>query len=72
MMLGQDDLVPPPYPTSIFFSSDFGNSHDLAGLGLGRHVRPMAMLLPLVDYDVLYGFLQMTQCEDILATVNRW
>jgi len=71
MMLGQDDLVPHPTPPQFFFS-DFGNSHDLAGLGLGRHVPPMAMLLPLVDYDVLYGFLQTTQCDNILATVNRW
>jgi len=30
-MFGQDDPVPPPW----FFSSDFGNSHDPAGLGLG-------------------------------------
>jgi len=31
-MFGEDDPVPPPHPQ--FFSSDFGNSHDLAGLGL--------------------------------------
>ena len=30
-------------PTSIFFSSDFGNSHDPAGLGLASgHVPPRA------------------------------
>jgi len=33
-MFGQDDPVPPPH--SHFFSSDFGNSHDPAGLGWGH------------------------------------
>ena len=31
-LFGQDDPAPPPHP---IFSSDFGNSHDPAGLGLG-------------------------------------
>jgi len=30
----------PPPPTSNFFSSDFGNSHDLAELGLGARASP--------------------------------
>jgi len=33
-MFGQDDPVPP------FFSSDFGDFHDPAGLGVGGHVPP--------------------------------
>jgi len=33
-MFGQDDPVPPD-PTSNFFASDYGNSHDPVGLGLG-------------------------------------
>ena len=33
-MFGQDDPIPPD-PTSNFFASDYGNSHDPVGLGLG-------------------------------------
>jgi len=43
---------PLPHPTSNFFSSDFGNSHDPAGLRLGEgHVplyAPVATLLVLL------------------------
>ena len=43
---------PLPHPTSNFFSSDFGNSHDPVGLRLGEgHVSlyaPVATLLVLL------------------------
>jgi len=32
---------PLPHPTSIFFSSDFGNSHDPVGLRLGEGHVPL-------------------------------
>jgi len=43
MMLGQDDPVSPPHPTPNFISSDFGNSHDLAGLLLGGMCTPSSV-----------------------------
>jgi len=39
-MLGQDDPVPHPVLPPIFFSSDFGNSHDPTELGLGGTCLP--------------------------------
>jgi len=39
-MLGQDDPVPHPVLPPIFFSSDFGNSHDPTELGLGARASP--------------------------------
>jgi len=46
-MLRQDDPVPPPTP---IFSSDFGNSHDPAGLGLGARA-PRAPVATLLLFD---------------------
>jgi len=44
MLFGKDDPLPPTPPPN-FISSDFGNSHDLAGLGFGARAPPMATLL---------------------------
>ena len=49
-MFGQDDPVPPP----PFFSSDFGDSHDLAGLEVGGGARapPVDTLLYITHTHV--------------------
>ena len=39
MLFGKDDPLPPTPPPN-FISSDFGNSHDLAGLGFGARAPP--------------------------------
>jgi len=59
-MFGEDDPVPPPRPQ--FFSSDFGNSHDLAGLGL--EARPPSGYVATATSLSLQRFLsdQLSQC----------
>ena len=52
-LFGQDDPVPPPH-LQFFLSSDFGSSHDPAGLGLGE-VPPISPVTTLL--------VQATQCR---------
>ena len=55
-----------PHPTSNFFSSDFGNSHDPAGLGLGARA-PHAPR----GYATAYGLIGLYKNATMLLTC-RW